>query len=355
MIYYKTGDILFQINPDYSHEIKYVDIERMKKHLRNIEYEIFETSSSSINLNEDQILKMIENPFYDEFGVIFSNFCKILLRCIIFIRSKNENTMLIPKQTLIDYIKNSEKNISIEEINSSLILCSIIKDELNEANIFVTDTRNRKNRLIVKPIIMLNSFECVINAWSIQYALMTWKGFILEGYLPFKHDFTNLTLRNSLSHVQHIVSKNLEKNITAIIKKYTQYCFNNIKNSHPCFIKLENFPGEIDILALFPTKKIILLIEIKSVHRNTSSLDIYKEIQKYNKEYVEKLTLKKSFINERKNKILSFFDIKQSENWKTEALFVTNRHQFNIPNIAFPIISINDLDEKIKNDFLDMY
>ena len=77
-------------------------------------------------------------------------------------------------------------------------------------------------------------------------------------------------------------------------------------------------------------------------------------IQKYNKEYVEKITLKKSFINENKNKILSFYDIKQSENWKTEALFVTSKHQFNIPNIVFPIISINDLDEKIKNDFLDI-
>ena len=47
-----------------------------------------------------------------------------------------QNTMLIPKQTLIDYIKNSEKNISIEEINSSLIQCSIIKDELNRNKYF---------------------------------------------------------------------------------------------------------------------------------------------------------------------------------------------------------------------------
>ena len=33
MIYYNTGDVLFQINSDYSYEIKYVDIERMKNHL----------------------------------------------------------------------------------------------------------------------------------------------------------------------------------------------------------------------------------------------------------------------------------------------------------------------------------
>ena len=348
MIHYNTGDILFQINTDYSYRVKYIDIERIKKHTRNVEYEIFESDNFLITLNNSEILSMIEKPFCDEFGVTFSNFHKILVCCMKYVAIQNNSTMIVSENMLINHIKKTEKNIPNTEISSGLMLSSLTKNELNKDSIFVTDTKNRKNRLLVKPIISLKNSKYVINTYSTHHALFTWVGFILKGYLPFKHDFKNPILRKSLNNIQHMVSKNLENNIVNIVKKYTSIYFNNIKSDHQCFVNLKNFPGEIDILALFPKKKIILLIEIKSVNRNVSSLDISKEIKKYKINYEKKLLLKKSFIIKNQNKIISYCNMDQLKNWKIEALFVTDRHQFDIPDISFQIIPANDLDEFLK-------
>lgn len=223
------------------------------------------------------------------------------------------------------------------------------------SDFYITHIRNRKNRLAIKPVIDISkqrNVEYILSPWLLFVAFRRWYDSIMAGYLPYKDEYINISLKNKLIEIRQNHNNEFEKRLREIVKKKTPYCEQNIKDNDRCFNGLsEKCPGEIDILTIFNEKKLVYLIDAKDYQLSRMPRDMNNELEKYiNKNgFFDKMQNKKAFVERNLKSILSYYKIyESSENWKIDCIVVTAQSSIVFDNYNISVLTVSQFEKLIK-------
>lgn len=287
----------------------------------------------------------INSPFEDEFKVSFEDFFNVIIQCLVFLNERHVSTITISEDELVSFIKSKLNRLDKNKIISALYIVTFTGNSLNGIEVFPADTRKRKDRLIVKPLVVFSRDGkkiYTINSWLTDNSIGRWFAEIRNGYLPYNDNFIKKDgyLIGALIKQREQSNKDHENEIKNLIQPIVQFSDFNIKDNQKCFTGLgEPSPGEIDGLALFTKQREILLIEAKDLKMNYSPRDISNQMKDFidpDKGYIVKLLKKKTYVTKYLSKILEYYGIKDDASlWVVKTMFVTS-------NVTFPISSFDE-------------
>ena len=322
-----------KISDDYTYEFETHSVEKADEFyiraLQNNIYgtEITSTSESTLDIDE------IDPYFFNEFGLTYTNFYRLLIICISFLRNQSLHTVRIKKLRLIREIRHLEKEWIFDRntINSFLrILCISTDDLINDFS--PTHIRNRKNRIMIKPFIDIsteNNCEYIINIWILFTCSKRWIDEISQGFLPYKDDFILTNLKDKLAEIRRKHNEDFENQVRNLVKRKTPFYETKIKENEKCFSSLpEPCTGEIDVFAIFKEKFEVYLVDAKDFQLSRLPRDMSHELHKYiqsSKGYFVKMKQKKNYVKKYLEIILNYYGIEKGINeWNIKCFFVTS-------------------------------
>lgn len=302
------------------------------------------------------ILQEIDETFKSQFCFYFSNFVTVLfaLGCMDLFDEHRFPLSLVPENELMEKLRESIRDpIDETEVKKILEFASLDfatyepDDELLPTQLF-----RRKERLNLCPIIKLPSNEYLYGNQMCFGAMNLWFDSIWRGNLPcnLQNSAIDVALRNLHQYLDRELEKDAEgiaenalgrENIEARIDKFER--FSSLLPSRPdC--------GEIDILAVNKSLKIVYVLDAKNRNPKMRPADIRREIEDFSdgeRSYLAQLTKKEKFIRENLDEILKHFSVRDIEGWHVRKAFVVRE---NYPSAYCPdknvdFVLIDDLDE----------
>jgi len=351
-----------------------IDFEYVVDNIIDIEDEndyserVYSKNSYTIANDEEDIQHMIKvkNELEAETGVnligLF-DFCNYLQ----FHFSDYENTKICPNVYKVnkDYsIKKFEELVnstegekySIEQIRKIIEFLTInpvdLKKNKNKEDFYlpINERENRDNRFDVKPIVEYNG-ELIFSPVTLKNIHDMWFNGIPNFMLPYEIGLKKtvnelLDWKKRYEDIMVIDIKNIFLNNDVSFVK-TNVKLNKID-------KKEKYPidlGDYDVIAIDDIKKKIWIVESKVLNRVGSLFEMLTQQKNFFLEhkYDDKFQRRIDFMNLNYKKILKSFGFEDVTGYKVVPLMITNKvFASRYKMINFPIISIMELEERIK-------
>lgn len=278
----------------------------------------------------------------------------------------DSNVYKISKAKLFDNLKkiidsSDGENYSIQQLEKNLEFLTINFKELKTLKgkqdfyIPFNDRENRDNRFDIKPILMIEE-EIIFSPPLIKNAHSLWFDGILNFMLPYEIGLPNTT------QVLLEWKKRYENKMVYDIKKVFEnngITFVKVNVQLHKIDKVEKYSrdiGDYDVIAIDDIKKNIWIIESKFLNKVGSFYEMFQQQKNFFKEkkYIEKFQRRIDYINDNYKRVLKsygFFDI---TGFKILPYMIFNKVMVSrYKKIAFPMISIMELEDEIKKQKAD--
>jgi len=281
--------------------------------------------------------KNLDDVFLETYGVLYSHIILVL-----YVLSKME---LPPADEFPVYVM--KRNQLIDAIRSNVII-NIIPDTIDKTISFLTlrhgvfhhdkflyfgaMLRNRE-RITLSPLIELQDGSIIFGRECIDGTMILWND-VLNGHIPYKIE-QNSNLNKLLKAIQKANGKLLEKNdeekaVHSLSRNYVEARIDNFKRLSKSFNKREPC-GEIDLLCVNPTKKIVFVFDCKSLTKIPGIYQVKRNIEEFffgKDSYLKKLKRKTEFIEKNLVTILEHFGLVEIANWEVKGGFVVTKVHF---------------------------
>lgn len=323
-IHHRTQGFNLVIHRNYQHDLVPTESGIDAHYYKHIENKIFDSFQ-----NKPFDFNQINEPFKDEFGIDFVQFTNLLKICSTIPNRRNERIECIDEESLIILLMQ-ESSYEKDKI-VQFLLC--FRFNIWDKEYFPTDRRNRKNRIVILPLIYVTKSKFyILNSWLIQNAKVIWENEIITGFLPYNDDHINSELlKSKLKEIRRKSNRDFETTVEDFIKKKTHLCEFRVKENKRCFRNLpERCPGEIDSLVINPGRKEVYLIDEKDSQIAGVPSEMHSHTDKYSEEdgYIDKINKKKNYIEKYLESILEYFKIKKEGEWNIICMFVTSNVSF---------------------------
>ena len=211
--------------------------------------------------------------------------------------------------------------------------------------------KERNNRFDIKPIINENGIVYFSPA-LVSYVYEHWKNGILDNYLPYE-----IGLENTVAVMQEW-KKRYEKEMVFDIKKIFQDNGISYVNTNVELYKIDKITGhprdlgDYDVLAIDDSRLKIWIIESKVLKKVGSFFEMFHQQMGFfmNHKDDEDFQRRIDYMRENYKKILNALKFDSSNNYEIIPYMVVNKVMSSrYKKIDFPIISIGELEDKLKN------
>lgn len=328
---------------------KFLEEESQKKMDSKKEFDLKQIFKENIDSINETFQKQLGFSFDDILNLLMilgkSNF-----------KSNYEPLTLIEVEKLSKYITKIDKKLSNVKINKIISFLSLNQDSQKDMKLMPLTLSSYLKRTTLCPLVAIDNKVLYGNELCIRSALF-WANKILNGVLPYDDNKSDIEIRlqeyykkiDDLLENEAIkeAKKTLgEENIVGNLKKYKAIGID--KNG-----EIEG--GEIDILGVNKTKKIVFVLDAKHTIKDLTPYGNFREFNKFfldKKSYLSKLNKKVEFVKKYISEILNYFKIADKSNWTIKKGFVVNTH---IPSIHYcgkdvELILLDELIEYLTKD-----
>lgn len=274
----------------------------------------------------------------------------------------NSNVYKINRsQTIKNFKKITDETdgekYSIEQIEKFIDFLTINPQDLKTCKgktdfyIPVNEREQRSNRFEVKPLLCIDN-ELIFSPVIINNIHDMWLNGILSFILPYE-----VGLKETVDEILNWKKRYEIKMVYDIQKIFQENGFSFVKVD----VKLHkidkkgNYPielGDYDVIAIDDIKKNIWIIESKVLNRVGSIFEMISQQKSFfiNHKYDEKFQRRIDFMNSNYKKVLKSFGFTDITGYKIVPYMVFNKVVVSrYKKVNFPIISIMELEEKIRN------
>lgn len=280
------------------------------------------------------LLQEINEAFNLQYGFSFDNFITVLniLGRMDFFDIYHFPLSLVPKKVLIKRLRENIRD-SIDEIEIQKILNFVSLDfssYKSDEELIPSRLLRRKERLNLSPLVFLNSGEYLYGNQMCLGAASIWLNSILTASFPYilqENSPINMALKDLHKHLDNELEKEVKEIAQQVLGK------ENLETRIKDFKRLSSaFPhepscGEIDILAVNKSIKVIFVLDAKNINRKLMPSAIRRELRYFydgEESYLKKLTKKEKFILENLQEVLKHFSIEDTLGWQVKKAFVVN-------------------------------
>ena len=377
-LHFDTANFELTVSELYEISLNYIDSQldysafQKKQIISTINYES-QRMTQRISHNEDNEdttqliftskssswLEEIDKAFVNDFNFSFS-LLQSVENSLLNISSENMDFPILifnSKEELCNKIY--EKLIVQDSQLSQNSICSCI-DFLTSLpvslknSILPSDIRMHKSRLNISPL-FCDGDKYLYGKQIVSISNRVLYNYLSSGIQPF--DLSSYThTKQCLDAIHKDRDKELENKIYQISCKILgkDKTLKNIKNFQSISPSLETFPecGEIDLLAVNFSIKIVYVIDAKNQQNAKYPSGIHREINKFfgNKGHVEQLNKKAQYIAENLNIILQYFKIDSLIGWKIQKAFVSDKMFISgfLEGNEIDFIDISELEQYLK-------
>lgn len=242
-------------------------------------------SNNEFDKKLDFLQSSVNEAFKLEFGLTVGDLHNIYEKILCYL-DENENTIVIQTDELLKLIKSTERIDSV--FSDDIVQCfmkNFILESIEHESIEPWKVRSRKNRLIVKPIIKSeNNFFLSLRLIKTSQKMID--GILFDGFMPITKDNIHSTVLNdSISALRHYSAKLFEKEVKGITKKHFPIVEESELKNPSKIWEIPQFPQtQFDVFAINPSKKIIIVVEVKDL---IQSFDI-RELKRELKDFIKK-------------------------------------------------------------------
>ncbi len=357
-----------QFSPDFSAQIRSQRIAMIEKLVNEKAGQYDNTENLLKTIKEGIKHTYSEYPFYEKFdialmtafGFTMEQYILIMRTFIEFSLDHKENViknvpvknidneeelMFATKATMEDpdkspeicfsdldgLVKYSEKLVGFEQnIIKNVIEFSTLNIKRSQSTANHTElwkTGTKINRLAIKPIIRLSDGRLLFGINTLIAALKIFNIRISTGKWMYNRELLPDKLREALEHIEKDTATEFEISVYDVIRSMADICKRNLfrhKNSNEEFLStIGTFaPGEIDILSIHTSKRLIILWEVKYLLENFGMRENLSDLDEFEKDYIVKVNKKINFIKNNLVKVLGFYKISKDDGWEVKAYFV---------------------------------
>ncbi len=315
------------------------------------------------NVYIDRVLKAFECETGCDLKGIFDICYYLQIEFLQYDYSNLENNVYkISKEDLIENLYNivnelSDENYTKPQIEKNLDFLIINTNELKtrkgKKDFFLSfnERENRDNRFEIKPIV-LDSNDIIFSPVLMKNVHSLWLDGIMNFMLPYEIGIPET--RKMILEWKKIYEDKMVYDIKDI------FLANNIS-----FVKVNvqihkldksaNYPndiGDFDVIAIDDINKKLWIIESKFLSLVGSFYEMFEQQRNFFKKgkYIEKFQRRIDFMNLNYKRVLKSFGFYDVSNYKILYFMVFNKVIVSrYRNINIPLISITELEEKIKN------
>ena len=196
---------------------------------------------------------------------------------------------------------------------------------INSVEIWRTSTK--ENRLTIKPFVLLGDGNLLFGVNALIAASKLFSIGISTGKWIYKRELLQEGLRETLKSIENDTADEFEIDVYNKVAPLAKICKRNLfkhKELNEEFLSLIGitFPGEVDVLSIHDSKKLIILWEAKYILERFGSRETNWDLKEFETEYIPKVNAKIEFIRRNIERVLSFYGIQSSADWKVKACFV---------------------------------
>jgi hypothetical protein len=221
--------------------------------------------------------------------------------------------------------------------------------------------RQRKRRLVAQPIAEVPDGRLVIAPHYLLGTLSMYRNYLLQGVLPWTQPQPPRQLDRALEKLRDAKNKALEEDVATLLKEHGWSVIQNIKETKPSRLNLQQLTTEIDAVAGHPEKQTLLLIEAKDPaavhslgHIRDQLNDFYRDSQK-KRSYSAQLARKRDDLTGHEPGIASALKLEpQGQPFSIRPIFITRTP---VPAAyvdgPFDFMTIEELRQTLANNLLD--
>ena len=271
-------------------------------------------------------------------------------------KSNYEPLTLIKVEELSKYITKIDKKLSNKKIKKIISFLSLDQESQKEMKLMPLTLSSYLKRTTLCPLVMIDNKVLYGNELCIRSALF-WTNKISHGILPY--DDNKSDIEKKLQEYYNKIDNLLENEAIKEVKKTLDEgnVIRNLKKYKALGIDKDGQieGGEIDILGINKTKKIVFVLDAKHTIQDLKPYGNFREFDKFfldKKSYLSKLNKKVEFVGKYVSEILDYFKIVNKSNWKIKKGFVVNTH---IPSFHYfgndvDFILLHELKEYLTKD-----
>ena len=367
--YFTDNEAHIKVNFDYVVDTFVEDNDDKK--INDFNMRVYSNNDYSIKGDETDMeyLEKTKNAFYKDTSIELINLFDV---CFYFQRyaiednkctKLKDNVYSISEVDLISDIQEKIKRVSNEVVNKESIKKAIefitidvsklktIKDK-TYYYLPIGERRKRDNRFDIKPLFNENG-NIIFSPVMVSNVKEQWKNGLLDNYLPYEIGLEN-TVR-SLTEWKKRYEKEMVFDIQKIFQRQgISYVNTNVElhkidknGGHPLGL------GDYDVLAIDDSKLKIWIIESKVLKKVGSFFEMYNQQRGFFLDHKDDEDFQRriDYMNKNYKKVLKALKFDSSSNYEVVPYMVMNKVMSSrYKKIKFPIISIGELEDKIKQE-----
>jgi hypothetical protein len=281
-------------------------------------------------IKKDKLLSEANKELKKAFGFTIIEFIKISNALTYFEELLNGVNVIITINSNLAINKIKKRTELDEETIQKVINYLTLNAQKEDSTLEPWKLRKRKNRLVLKPLIRIGD-DIIFGSRQLLVASEMFVLDLINGIWGYDTNFLPKKLKNAIDNIKRQKDQNFEKEITDTIRKIidtTDIVKRNLKGRKAFLSKIsKEVPGEIDVFSIQKSKKRIILWEAKNIEPRYASREVLNVLLKLmpineKSNYLYKVLRKVDFIRTHLIKILNYYNITDTTDWKLEYCFV---------------------------------
>ncbi|MPM05128.1 hypothetical protein SDC9_51414 [bioreactor metagenome] len=310
------------------------DVFDSQKYAYEVNQNLLSEQEDKVDLpNEDETRKIIDDAFNTAYGFTFQEMLTILSALGVndFEHTSDYPINVMERDKLCNQLHDWYQELNLNTIHQIIDFLSLTLTTYGPgSNLIPSFLMRKKERLNLCPLLSVE--KNII--WGNQMCISSsrfWSSTVSDGDFPYSIDCPKIIIK-AMKVIHRKRDKELEIKLAEIARKTVgcDYVISPLLKFDSIHDDLPRYPdcGEIDLLAVLPTVKKIIVGEAKNRNKRSRAYDMQLEHRDFFDEetgYYTKLKKKAEFVRNNLQLFLKHFGIIDEDGWTVESVFLVNR------------------------------